>query len=164
MNHELWILPLLIVAGIATALVFGSVILRLACPVCSVHRPSTSLALGITLASALLTGGLGFLLSVFVYDFAPGSDDPEGPMIPKAVTLSALLPINLLVSAGIYHRTLATSLRRGMRLWLMQLGLVLCFALLTGLVVFVFLVVDELGQIKPPTEPNPPPAVIRTLE
>lgn len=149
--------PLLVAGGLATGLLFAALILRLACSACSVDDPSFPCALGVETLILAATGGLIFLFQALLPPLAGMTGEPGSlPLLQVAAGL-LLVPVNLLISAGIFRRILPVSFHQGVRIWLTQMGIVLSAILLGTLIYFFWLAVNEEPPLPEPSQ-SPPPA------
>lgn len=147
------IFPILLLVGIATGLLFGAIILRLACSACSVDDPTLPKAVGIVFLTSLATAAV----SIVPLQLASAGTSDQSPLLPFPVMVCLiLLPMDMVTSTGIYRCLLHTSFKRSLRIWLTRFALSLCLAIVVALLVVLVLIFIEAGAPEQPAaSPTP---------
>lgn len=146
MHGALILSIVVVVVGLVTALIFAAVMFRLACSVCGVEAPSFPEALKSVVAVFLMTGAAGVLAVWLLRPVVTGMGGANGQETLQIVAGVILVPINMLISAGVYRGAVRTSFRRAVRIWFSQTGIVVLFAVLLALVYVGWLVLAEIDQ------------------
>lgn len=126
-------------------LAIGALILRWASQIVSAPPPGFGKAMGIVLIVAIINFmiqfGLGFMVGL---GLAVGQRpvDPESLKPMQAVVTLISIPLNALVSAGIYSATLEeVSFGKGLLIWLVELliRIAIALVLVVGIAVFAIM-------------------------
>lgn len=146
MDRSAILLPTILVLGAFSGVLFSALILRLACCASGVDEPSFLRGVGIVsfilILTAILAAPLVWLLGTLAGDVA----DPVKVQMWRVVLGVALLPMNMVVSAGVYRGMLSTSFHRGLRVWLAQLWIFASFILILGIMIGAVLFWMEVDQ------------------
>jgi hypothetical protein len=127
---------------------FAVVVLRAACSILKMEKPELLPAMGIILLTVVVQGVVMFLLAV-VASLIGGrslfSLFLHGIYVEEIVLLSLYLPFSALTHAPIYNWLLHDcSMRKGFKVWSVQLGIILAVAIVLGLAMLLVSLVVTL--------------------